>query len=546
MIRIAVHLVLLFTIGFYGSSNSQNLCPNPGFEQLSGCPTGNGEIHLAFPWIAMGDTADLFSFCHVNGAPPGCDDVGVPFNFAGYSQAHGGSTYAGIVTKGSPGIYRTYIQAPLTSPMTASSLYKAEVFFKRSSYSKYATNRLGLVFSTSALSQTGNQNIPLTPHGELKNVVADTGSWTKLTAFYEAAGGESYITIGNFRSDNNTTAFNFTNPVPSCLALNSQAYYYIDDVLVTPITEQISFMGDTIICQGDTSTLTGITNTTGYWSLFSSPNDTIPAVNNSITISPSVNTTYLWNGIQTSLQVVVSIAVPTTVTLREDTAICYGDSVLLNATGPNSIYYNWSNGATTAQIYALSTGTYIVTVSNDACEARDTFLLDVSDNPLINFGTDSTICTTNNEFLELNAGPGLSYQWTPVPDTSQIITVSSAGVYSVTVTYADGCTMTENVTVLESCPETLFLPGAFTPNNDGKNDLFFASGTNIHNFQMKIFNRWGQLIYEFKSLGDRWNGMYEDTEVPAGMYIWRAEFDILKENGKFKPELRHGSVLLYR
>ncbi|MBK8416362.1 MAG: hypothetical protein IPL22_18750 [Bacteroidetes bacterium] len=78
-------LVLVLTTNL----KSQNLCPNPGFEQLSGCPAGPKEITLAQPWVATGDTADLFSFCHVNGTTPGCNDVSVPVNFAGQAPAHG-------------------------------------------------------------------------------------------------------------------------------------------------------------------------------------------------------------------------------------------------------------------------------------------------------------------------------------------------------------------------------------------------------------------------------------------------------------------------
>ncbi|HMT30622.1 MAG TPA: hypothetical protein PKD91_15200, partial [Bacteroidia bacterium] len=60
-------IVLLFLLITFNSF-SQNLCPNPGFEQLSGCPVGPGEINLAAPWTGAGVPSDLFSFCHANGA----------------------------------------------------------------------------------------------------------------------------------------------------------------------------------------------------------------------------------------------------------------------------------------------------------------------------------------------------------------------------------------------------------------------------------------------------------------------------------------------
>ncbi|MBL0343085.1 MAG: hypothetical protein IPP71_20770 [Bacteroidetes bacterium] len=204
---------------------------------------------------------------------------------------------------------RTYIQAPL-APFTGGQLYKVSAYFKRSTGSKYATNRIGITFSTNALSQTGAQFIPVTPQAELSNVVADTGSWTLLTSYYTAVGGEKFITLGNFRNDANTTAFNFINPAPPCAQLNTSAFYYVDDISITTITEQLSVTGDTIICAGQSTGLLGVTNTTGWWSLQSNPTDTLASFNNLLTVTPGVTTSYIWNGIQSTYAVTVSVVGP--------------------------------------------------------------------------------------------------------------------------------------------------------------------------------------------------------------------------------------------
>src|SRR4030095_10682288 len=142
--RIVIFLLFILNSRIQG----QNLCPNPGFEQLSGCPTGQGEIDLAFPWTDAGSPGELFSVCHVNNIPPQCSDVGVPLNFAGYSSAHGGSAYAGFYTKKNTANHRTYVQETLLSPLLNGQLYKVSAFFKRSSNSKYETNRIGVAFAT--------------------------------------------------------------------------------------------------------------------------------------------------------------------------------------------------------------------------------------------------------------------------------------------------------------------------------------------------------------------------------------------------------------
>src|SRR5689334_20025015 len=108
---------------------AQNLCPNPGFEQLNGCPAGTGEINLAAPWSSAGFPSDLFINCHVNSVPASCNDVSVPDNFAGNSAAHNGSAYAGFFALSSTANQRTYIQAPLSSSLVNNQLYQVSVFF---------------------------------------------------------------------------------------------------------------------------------------------------------------------------------------------------------------------------------------------------------------------------------------------------------------------------------------------------------------------------------------------------------------------------------
>src|SRR5688572_28841434 len=405
------YLTLLFSF-IAPTLFDQNLCPNPGFEQLSGCPTGSGEISFAFPWVDAGIPSDLFSFCHVNGTPPGCSDVSVPVNFAGYSTAYTGSSYAGFYTKKKSVNHRTYIQAPLTSALASGQLYKISARFKRSSHSRYATNRIGIAFSTGPLSQTGAQFIPLTPQAELSNVVADTANWTSLNSYYTGSGFEDHIVVGNFRNDNVTTFYNFAITTPPCAAFDSSAYYYVDEISVTPITEQLSVIGDTMICIGQSTVLTGVSNTSGWWSLQTTPTDTIPASNNAIIVNPIINTTYLWHGHQSTYALTVSVSAPPVVSLPSDTIICQGQTFLLDVTDTISTYL-WSDGSTSPQLTVSDSGMYVVTVNNEYCAVRDTFVLSVLTSPDVQLNENGVVCSDNNETVTLDAGIGAGFYWTP-------------------------------------------------------------------------------------------------------------------------------------
>ena len=71
-------------------------------------------------------------------------------------------------------------------------------------------------------------------------------------------------------------------------------------------------------------------------------------------------------------------------------------------------------------------------------------------------------------------------------------------------------------------PETLiFVPNAFTPNGDGKNEIFFATAVGIKDFSLKIFNRWGEVMFETNDPSEGWNGMHPGgKEAVQGVYTW--------------------------
>jgi gliding motility-associated-like protein len=75
---------------------------------------------------------------------------------------------------------------------------------------------------------------------------------------------------------------------------------------------------------------------------------------------------------------------------------------------------------------------------------------------------------------------------------------------------------------VEIIPATsLYIPNTFTPNGDGMNDTFGVAGEAIKDFQLQIFNRWGQLIYETDNANDRWDGTHNGQKVQMGTYVYR-------------------------
>jgi gliding motility-associated-like protein len=136
-----------------------------------------------------------------------------------------------------------------------------------------------------------------------------------------------------------------------------------------------------------------------------------------------------------------------------------------------------------------------------------------------------------------------AYIWSNGKDTRSI-DVSAPGLYSLEVTDRNGCTGKDSITVIDDiCPEYFYVPTAFTPNNDGRNDLFrprFAGA--ISNYRFSIYNRWGELVYSSYNAFAGWDGTVQGTRQPVGVYVWICSYSL---NGR-PTQTEKGTVTLIR
>lgn len=114
-----------------------------------------------------------------------------------------------------------------------------------------------------------------------------------------------------------------------------------------------------------------------------------------------------------------------------------------------------------------------------------------------------------------------NYLWND-NSTGRSLTVQTAGTYSLTVTDSNGCHSSDTIAIAgDSClSSVLWIPNIFTPNGDGKNDTFRVGSYNITEFKALIFNRWGELIYEWNDVNGGWNGNYKGRQCPDGVYVY--------------------------
>ena len=108
-----------------------------------------------------------------------------------------------------------------------------------------------------------------------------------------------------------------------------------------------------------------------------------------------------------------------------------------------------------------------------------------------------------------------------------MITVKKEGEYKVIASNTCG-TATDNIYIkIEPCANELFFPSGFSPNSNGMNDDFralYSGAANFRDFQLKVFNRWGELVFLTNDLSKGWNGTYKGKDQASGIYVWLAQY----------------------
>jgi gliding motility-associated-like protein len=240
-----------------------------------------------------------------------------------------------------------------------------------------------------------------------------------------------------------------------------------------------------------------------------------------------------------------------------DTSICEGGIATFRTVPDTFFTYRWTDSSTRLVVSVkefLSTskpGKYYLDVSNACKVARDSVNL-VRVYPLPRFGIldngrkDTLICVDdqkNDLVIRLFAPPGYkSYNWrADTIGTGQsrqfILPNSDLGDYKLFLSLTDefGCSNSDTVTVrVVDCPPVVFIPNAFSPNNDGTNDFWNLTGYDIENIKIYVYNRWGQQIYFSEKIYDTvgWDGTFNGSVCPSGTYKYVVEYEGLAAGSK--------------
>ena len=239
-------------------------------------------------------------------------------------------------------------------------------------------------------------------------------------------------------------------------------------------------------------------------------------------------------------------------------AACKSDSVQFTATGGTS--YTWQPAASFSNPAALAPKAVINASQNftlsitDAVCARDTVItIPVTTLPGAQIViSKSNDVTCSNDSAVLTATGGTTYLWSPdayiTNRGNNKITVKPPGAatYYVRGSNATGCAGQDSVKVdfFKEGDQKLFTPTAFTPNGDGRNDVFHGIFIGpATRYSMVVYNRWGQLLFRTDNPQTGWDGTYNRVAQPGGVYVYYVRAEGGCTGNKFEQK---GTVILIR
>lgn len=239
----------------------------------------------------------------------------------------------------------------------------------------------------------------------------------------------------------------------------------------------------------------------------------------------------------------VSSLAPPLVDLGADTALCEGEQLLLQVDVPEGTYL-WQDSSAAPSMMITSGGTYAVTATN-AC-GQDEDAIQVSYIPRIDsveLGEARYLCGGPVVF-DVTAHEFASYQWQDGTNLPRY-EASRPGLYVVEV-FSDCETVMDSVTLFECEYCNVYVPNAFSPNEDGRNDIFIPqSPCELTDYKFVIFDRWGNQLFQAESPKDGWDGRYKGKTMPPGVYAWALSYSV-EANGQVEQRSTTGDIMLVR
>lgn len=325
-------------------------------------------------------------------------------------------------------------------------------------------------------------------------------------------------------------------------------------IIVNPMP-MVDLGDQTNLCEGGSLTLSAFTSNASYlWQDNSEASDFVVTEggNYSVTVS-------LENCEETGSISIEEIACepPVAIINTSSTDICAGECITVidsSLNNPTSITWSFpgaqppmSSQPVVVDICYPAPGTYSISllVSNEFGMDTAMQTIQVKATPDLDLGEDQLICEGDSIILSAFTD-NANYSWQDGSD-EPLFTATSSGLYSVIVDL-EGCQAEDEINLTtQNCTRCeFFIPNAFSPNDDGINDEFIIfSNCAFESYNIKIFDRWGELLFENNDPNVGWNGIFRSQPMVSAVFTYYITVSF-QELDRIQSEILTGAVTLIR
>lgn len=397
-----------------------------------------------------------------------------------------------------------------------------------------STTNYTIVGYNSICADSAFASVNVSPAISVSTNITDTTLCNGMSVAINASGSINYSWIPVNGLNSSTSANVIANPTST---INYTVIGYnaacsdsaVINVVVLPDLNLSVTAGNTTICTGDNTVLSATSLGSSY-SWF--PNVNLSNTNTStVTASPlgsqvySVFTTDGQCFDTASIYIEVLAGINVSINASPG-SVCEGENSTLSATG--AVNYVWTNGGETSTditVTPSSTTVYTVVGLNGTCTDSAFYSLTVNPKPDVVAIKDQSIAIGSSADIQVSGAS--TYVWSPAenlscsncanPTASPKVTTT----YSVIATDANGCTNTASVTITVDENYAIFVPTAFSPNNDGENDVLYVRGRGISEMKIVIFNGWGEKVFESDSETKGWDGTRNGKALNSGVFVYQ-------------------------
>ncbi len=545
---------------------SQNLIPNPSFENFNDynwqytdssqtvfrgitdwfdpTPFGGqmtsyileasrGNLNLIRPY--HGNANGLIGFYYNSSNPPGAQYTKAFLQCKLHDSLKAGCTYRFTM-------YILPTAIDYTFPNPQDSLASSKLLHSSTNFGAYISKERifddvspwGFSFDTANI----NPQITLP-----STFITDTTNYSRITGTFVATGGEQYLTLGCFRPLATTQVLRFRNNlvynVVNAIDGVVMCRFNVDSLnlhRLPPSDTLLTSSSDTAICPGDSLTLFTNAREALSWRWDDGTTDSLRTITQPGTYYVDA---YYPCGDVLSDTIVVSPLQELPAIAVNDTTVCEGEVVSYSLPS-NGVTYTLNSSPVGSSFSIKTAGQYLLKATN-TCESQD-FNFELNYKPvdaLPNLNIrDTALCSGEQMTVKLPEGFIYTLNEKPLSGLNLLLTEQADYVLEAD----NSCeTRTYNFTINdEGCEMELYIPNAFTPNSDGLNDCFEIYITEYESYQLTVFNRWGQQVFESYDPAICWDGTFNGKTV-FGNHTY-----VVKANDGSKERVVYGIVTVLR